>query len=208
MPLLRHDPQLLAAFRAGERAALAAVYRSYAPSLVSYFRALARHSGVAGFSHSGAIQDLLQDAFIRAFSPAARRSYDASRDFSPYMKAIARNAFVDALRKRKHEIPFEEHAEALSLDEERVDPDYEPEVLAALATYIGQLSPGLRGVYEQRFERGLTQEAACRTLGVSRRSLRTLEDQLRRGLRKSLSLAGLLRVERPVRLDTLEPRRE
>jgi len=63
-------------------------------------------------------------------------------------------------------------------------------------------------VYEQRFELGVTQEAACKTLGVSRRSLRTLEDRLRRGLRKSLALAGLLRLERPLRLDTLEPRRE
>jgi RNA polymerase sigma factor (sigma-70 family) len=208
MPLLRNDPQLLAAFRAGERAALAAVYRAYAPSLESYFRALARHSGVAAFSHSGAIQDLLQDAFIRAFSPSARRSYDATRDFTPYLKAIARNAFVDALRKCKHEIPFEEELEALSGEGARGDAEYEPEVLAALEAYLGQLPPGLRGVYEQRFELGVTQEAACKTLGVSRRSLRTLEDRLRRGLRKSLALAGLLRLERPLRLDTLEPRRE
>jgi RNA polymerase sigma factor (sigma-70 family) len=208
MPLLRNDPQLLAAFRAGERSALETVYRFYARPLESYFCALARRSAVAAFSHSGAIQDLLQEAFIRAFSYSARQSYDASRDFSPYIKAIARNAFVDALRKRKHEIPFEEHEEALTLDEVRVDADYEPEVLAVLEAYLGQLSPDLRGVYEQRFELGLTQEAACRTLGVSRRSLRTLEEQLRRGLRRTLSLAGLLRVERAVRFDALEPRRQ
>lgn len=208
MPLLRNDPELLAAFRAGERRALETVYRFYARPLEGYFRALARRSGVTAFSHSGAIQDLLQDAFIRAFSYSARRSYDATRDFSPYIKAIARNSFVDALRKRKHEIPFEEHEAALTLDEVRVDSDYEPEVLAALQAYLEQLSPDLRGVYEQRFELGLTQEAACRTLGVSRRSLRTLEEQLRRGLRKTLALAGLLRVERPVRLDALEPRQQ
>ena len=209
MPLFQNDPQLLAAFRAGERGALETVYRFYARPLDVYFRALARRSGIAVFAQSGVVQDLLQEAFIRAFSHHARQSYDATREFSPYLKAIARNAFVDALRKRKHEIPFEEHEEALTLEEHGSDDEnYEPEVLAALEAYLAQLSPSLRGVYEQRFERGLTQEAACRTLGVSRRSLRTAEDHLRRGLRKALFSAGLLQVERPVRLATLEPSRE
>jgi RNA polymerase sigma factor (sigma-70 family) len=209
MPLLRNDPQLLAAFRGGHRDALATVYRFYARPLDNYFRALARRSGVTALSQASVAQDLLQEAFIRAFSQHARQNYDATRDFSPYLKAIARNTFIDALRKRKHEIPFEEHEEALTLEDGgHDDTDYEPEVLAALETYLRQLAPELRDVYEQRFERGLTQEAACQTLGVSRRSLRTLEEHLRRGLRKALFAAGLLHAERPVRLHALEPSRE
>jgi RNA polymerase sigma factor (sigma-70 family) len=209
MPIFRNDPQLLAAFRAGKREALETVYRFYARPLDVYFRALSRRSGVPRAAQSTVVQDLLQDAFIRAFSQHARQGYDATRDFSPYLKAIARNAFIDALRRRKHEIPLGDHEESLLLEEQGPeDAEYEPEVLAALEAYLGQLPPGLRSVYEQRFERGLTQEAACRSLGVSRRSLRTLEDRLRRGLRKALFSAGLLRVERPVRLDNLEPSRE
>jgi hypothetical protein len=39
---------------------------------------------------------------------------------------------------------------------------------------------------------GVSQDAACLKLGISRRTLRTGEDRLRTGLRKALQLAGLL----------------
>ena len=70
------------------------------------------------------------------------------------------------------------------------------------------LQPELRGVYEERFERGLSQTETSERLGLSRRALRTLETHLRRGLRKSLLMAGLLRDASHFPLGALEPSRE
>ena len=206
MPFLRNDPVLLSAFRDGKRSALETIYREYVRAVDVYLRALARHAGVSELAQASAVQDLLQETFIRAFSAPARRGYDGTRDFSPYLKTIARNCFVDALRKRKSEAhlvasDLAEIVEGLPLGHG----DYAPEVLATLEDYLSQLPPELRGVYEERFERGLSQHRACEHLGLSRRSLRTQEAHLRRGLRKALLLAGLLKHSAQISFAALEP---
>jgi RNA polymerase sigma factor (sigma-70 family) len=208
MPLLRNDPDLLSAFRAGERSALERVYRHYVRSLEAYFRGLCRSAGVPDFARGNAVQDLLQEAFIRAFSPSAREAYDGVRDFLPYLRVIARNCFIDALRKRRSELPIALEDPCTQLDEIDAEAAYEPEVLATLEIYLKNLSPLLGGVYEMRFVLGLSQEVACERLGLSRRSLRTHEQHLRRGLRKALVLAGLLRREPTLGFGALQTSRE
>ncbi len=195
MTLLRTDPELLAAFRAGERRALETVYRSYVRMLDVYIRALARAADSKELSQATIVQDLLQEAFIRAFSPGARQAYDDTRDFLPYLKAIARNCFIDALRKRKSELPVPELSTLELTEGFTAEESYDPEVLAALETYLLDLPAPLRGVYHQRSVLGRSQVVACAALGLSRRTLRTQEDHLRRGLRKALLLAGLLHPE-------------
>ena len=209
MPLLRNDPELLQAFRAGKRAALETVYRHYARALDGYFRGLAHWAGAPELSQPSVVQDLLQEAFIWAFSAPARQAYDGHRDFSPYLRTIARNCFIDALRKRRNEVPLTLGEPPLTLEDVAVgDDEFDPKVLAALEAYVRDLSPPLRGVYEQRFVLGLSQEAACEKLGVSRRSLRTLEEHLRRGLRKALLVAGLLHDGPRLVVNTLETSRQ
>ena len=193
MPLFRDSPQLLLPFREGQPEALETVYRHYVRSVDVYLRALARKATAPELCQPSAVADLLQEVFIRAFSANARLAYDGLREFTPYLNTIARNCFTDALRKRKTELYF--RAEDLPLTAEDAPgfgDDYDPRVVAVLDSYLSQLSAPLRGVYEQRFVRGLSQEAACEILGLSRRSLRTTEDHLRRGLRKALFMAGML----------------
>jgi RNA polymerase sigma factor (sigma-70 family) len=187
MSTLQSDPELLAAYRDGCPIALAAVYRDHVRALDVYFRALARGAGAPELRQASVVQDLLQEAFIRAFSAPARRAYDGQRDFSPYLKAIARNCFIDAWRKRQLEarlIAFDapSRLEGLAVSEEPPD----PEMVATLERSLSELCPSLRQLYEARFDRGLSQEAACKALGLSRRSLRTLEARLRRDIRKAL----------------------
>ena len=209
MPLLRNDPQLLRAFRAGERAALAAVYRHYVRSVDVYLRALSHRSGTPELRQASAIQDILQDVFMRVFADGARQAYDERRDFAPYLRAVARNSFVDTLRKRQGEKALSAEDLALcALEPSYPTADYERQVLATLEIYLDDISPDLRAVYEQRFVLGRSQQAACDTLGVTRRSLRTLEDRLRRGLRRSLLLAGLLYIDTPFSVGALQTHRE
>lgn len=209
MPLLRNDPQLLRAFRAGERAALEAVYCHYVRSIDVYLRALSHRSGAPELRQASAVQDLLQDVFMRVFADGAREAYDEQRDFAPYVRAIARNSFVDALRKRRGEASISTDDLALcALEPSCPTADYDGQVLATLELYLDDISPDLRAVYEQRFVLGRSQQAACDTLGVTRRSLRTLEDRLRRGLRKSLLLAGLLYIDTPFSVGAFQTHRE
>jgi len=189
----RDDPEFLATFRAGERGALETVYRFYVRPLDVYLRGLARRTGGSELSQPSAVSDLLQETFVRAFSHDTRHSYDGLRDYAPYLYAIARNCLVDALRKRRTELPLSPDELPLSTDGEQNagDDAYDPETLAVLESYVRALPLPLRRVYEKRFELGLTQEAACSALGISRRKLRTAEDHLRRGLRKALILARI-----------------
>jgi RNA polymerase sigma factor (sigma-70 family) len=193
MPLFRNTPQLLVAFREGTPAALENVYRYYVRPLDGYLRALARVVGAPDLSQPSAVADLLQEVFIRAFSTNSRMAYDGLREFAPYLNTIARNCFFDALRKRRKEVLIAPEDLPLTADDATDQlAGYDPKVVAVLDAYLSELPPRLKGIYEQRFERGLSQEAACETLGVSRRTLRTGEEHLRRGLRKALLLAGAL----------------
>jgi RNA polymerase sigma factor (sigma-70 family) len=190
---LFHDvPGLLVAFREGKPEALSTVYRHYVRSIDTYLRALARRAGTPDLCQASAVADLLQEVFIRAFSPSARLSYDGLRDFGPYVNTIARNCFIDTLRKRRIEVP-------LGIEDLRADEttdgdldDYDPKVVAVLESYLQKLADPEKRVYEMRFVFGRSQEAACEALGVSRRSLRTAEERLRKGLRKALFMAGVL----------------
>jgi DNA-binding XRE family transcriptional regulator len=165
MPLFRDTPELLLAFREGKPAALERVYRFYVRPMDIYFRAMARFAHTPELAQPSAIADLLQEIFMRA----------------------------DAIRKRRKEILI--GPGDLPLTAEDAPPEdemYDPKVLAVLDAYLKQLPAELKGVYQQRFVLGLSQDQACKTLSVSRRTLRTAEEHLRRGLRKALLLAGVL----------------
>jgi RNA polymerase sigma factor (sigma-70 family) len=192
MSIFREQPDLLEAFRRGERHALERVYRTYVRELDAYLRTLARAATCPELAQPSAIADALQEVFVRAFSPTARNSFQAGRPFSPYLRAIARNFFIDLLRSRAHEV-----AKADERSFESVVPSsegeiaLEPRVSALLSTYVASLSEPLKGVYEQRFVLGHSQEDACAALGLSRRKLRTAEARLKAGLRKALAHAGV-----------------
>jgi RNA polymerase sigma factor (sigma-70 family) len=188
------DPLLLGAFRAGEDAALAAIYRGHSEAVGAHLAMLARATGAFELAQPSAVADLLQEVFARAFSASARRSYDERRPYGPYLNAIAKNCFVDLLRKRRRDLT-RECQDPASLEQgpgARDDDECERALLTVVETYVSGLSAPLRDVYEQRFAVGLTQKAACDALGISRRALRTAETHLKRGARDALLDAGLL----------------
>src|SRR5258708_18296289 len=84
------DAAVLVAFREGRPDALERVYREHEQAVAAHLRKLAHASGRRAFSQSSALADLVQEVFVRAFSPEARSSYDGIRDYLPYLLAIAR----------------------------------------------------------------------------------------------------------------------
>lgn len=195
MSVFQRQPQLLEAFRQGERWALERVYRTYVRMLDRYLQALARASHAAELNDPGAIADLLQEVFVRALSPAARLAYDANRPYGPYLRKIGRNLFVDQLRARCR-VAEESLDAALQLVDgvvSQCEEPADPRVSSVLSAYVAALSPPLRGVYEQRFVLGNSQADACAALGITRRRLRTDEARLMSGLRRALLENRILR---------------
>jgi RNA polymerase sigma factor (sigma-70 family) len=193
MPVFREDPELLRAYREGRRDALERVYRHYVRIVERYLRAFARTSRDAALGEGDAIADLLQEVFVRAFSAGARQGYDGLRDFGPYLTTIARNCFLDTVRARGQIGPKDWQELSLALESAPEPPEVscEPKTFAVLNAYLEALPARLRGVYEQRFVLGKSQEEASAALNLSRRAIRTAENTLRKGLRRALVRAGI-----------------
>jgi RNA polymerase sigma-70 factor (ECF subfamily) len=186
-------PGLLAGFREGRREALELVYRENVRAVDNYVRALARASGRRELGRSGDVADLIQEIFVRVFSPAARRNYDGARDFVPYLMTIARNCFIDRLRVSGREVLWTDQELVRLADQALREPEEAPDArtLGLLNAYIRGLPEELKGVYEQRFVLGKSQEESSAALGISRRAVRTGEGRLRTGLRKALVRGGI-----------------
>jgi RNA polymerase sigma-70 factor (ECF subfamily) len=185
-------PELLRAFRAGERDALTAVYWGYVDAVAQVVRHGARLTADAAVSGAprGDWADLVQETFSRAFSERARLAYDGLRPYRPYLLTICRNLLADHARKRGRELPSDFDGEALEAaagSSEDAGEALPPAQLAVVERYLAGLDARLAGVYQQRYITGATQEEAARALGLTRQRVRTLEDKLRRGLRRALA---------------------
>jgi RNA polymerase sigma factor (sigma-70 family) len=200
MAFFQNEPSRLAAFRAGDRNVLTQVYRHYVRAVDAYLRAVATSTRQVDLCQPGARADLLQDIFVRAFSPTARQSYDATRPFSAYLKAIARNCFLNSLRVRRHEDldSLEEVLENAQVSEGLASDGlscYDPKISRVVLNYLAQLPLSLRTIYEARFVLDRSQQDAAKALGLTRRQLRTSENRIQTGLRVALAKAGLSREE-------------
>ena len=132
------------------------------------------------------LADLVQEAFLKAFSAAARNRYDAQREYEPFLLAIARNVTVDWARRQ-----FREQRGAQLLESEHgivIDSKNEArhELVAVASSYLETLSPELERVHCLRFVENVPQRRAAELLGISRQNLRTLERRLIDGLKRVL----------------------
>jgi RNA polymerase sigma-70 factor (ECF subfamily) len=195
MTVFRGQAELLARFRAGDPSALERVYRTYVDRIGGIVRFGFRLPsqgvtvrGVAETAHD--VADLVQEVFVKAFSPAARRAFDGLRDYAPFLFAIARNVVVDWARRRGREIPtaWTELERADELEERSDEPAWADEAtMAIVQSYVDGLDSELLRVHEVRYRDGLSQRDAADKLGIGRQRLRTLEARLRDGLRRELT---------------------
>jgi len=193
MTIFRGRIDLLERFRDGERSALDLVYRAYVGRVVAIVRhglpIPARYARMRVFGRRQDLRDVVQEIFMRAFAPASRAVFDGTRDYGPYLFALARNLMIDRVRRTGREVPTVwpkmealANANALSIDAADADPC----ARTVVESYLDGLDSDLRAVHETRYQHGLTQEQGAAALGISRQSLRTLEQRLRSGLRRAL----------------------
>jgi RNA polymerase sigma factor (sigma-70 family) len=204
MPIFKDDPHRLERFRAGDQRVLTEVYQAYRDKVRQGLVAVARVRRATGPSIGAVdIVDILQDTFSKAFSEAGRRGYDEARPYGPYLQAIARNVMNDWFRRRGRELP----AEVTLLELEAVtvpcddDPWDGPEIVGLVERYVRGLPAALGELHRRRYVEGASQDDAAAALGLSRQNVRTLEAQLRDGLRRAMQAAG-------VEIHTLTPTRK
>jgi RNA polymerase sigma-70 factor (ECF subfamily) len=177
-------------FRRGESETLAWLYRTHVAAVERVVRrALAR----AGQLSAANTSDLVQEVFLRAFSPGARQSYDGQREFAPFLLTIANNVAIDWRRRRSREncVTVVE-PEVLGLVPSRGLSDFatfDQSLLAIASNYVRRLSPDLKAVHHSRFVLDTPQRKAAQVLGISRQNLRTLERRLMKGLRDEIGRA-------------------
>ncbi len=208
MTELFKDRALLRAFREGEPAALERVYFEHAAALEVRLRAGLARGGVRLIPLSDAdVRDVLQDVFIRAFSPKARARYDGLRPFSTYLQTIARNLLIDRARRRGIEVA--DDVEFLADAGDGIEQSMlDAELKAATREYVDALDPEQRQFVALRFEQERSQEDVARTMGVTRRRVRTLERTVHAGLKTFLAARDLqprLASETPSRAAEVKP---
>ena len=199
------DRALLDAFRAGERLALQRVFDAYVDDVAKLIRlGFTLESGVHILGTSGPDEqnDIIHDVFVRAFSKRARLGYDGIRPYGPYLMRIAQNLVIDRVRKVKRR-PTHVGAgmEASDLDDlvsaDAPAPEGEEDLdwkrqRAVASSYMESLPDELREFVRLRFVEGLPQIKVAKSLGITRRRVRTLERRALRGLLKLLQREKLL----------------
>lgn len=139
----------------GDAAAFDELFRRYEQRAFAYFARRTRSQDRA--------QDLYQELFLRVHR--ARHEYDPKRAFAPWFFQIAHRLLIDDARRafRTHEVPFDEHAAALSEDGAR-------DVVAdrqQLAQMLSELSEGERAILLAAKGAGVDYTEIARQLGKS-----------------------------------------
>ncbi len=132
------DVRLMLAYRSGDEAALAELYRRWAPRLLRYLERIVRQPAVA--------EELLQDTFLRVVDARARYAPEAR--FSSWLFHIARNLACNELARARSRHPHD------SADAAEAPADGRPHlVLVADAPTPDVLADGrrTRARFEQAF---------------------------------------------------------
>ena len=198
---LEGDRALLTAFRRGDRAALARVYRLYVQDVGLTLRRGVRVVVDGQIVRVGTglpeadVEALVQETFVRAFQPAAREAFDGLRPFGAWVATIARNVAIDRARANKKDASTVSLHIVEEIGDDEVDPTWaiEAEELdTVVATTIAALPHRERELFRLRFVEGLQQRDVATALGLSVITIRRLDARLRATLLEALQAAGHL----------------
>jgi RNA polymerase sigma factor (sigma-70 family) len=181
------EPRLWEAFREGKRAALERVYWDHIDQVETLVRVgLLR----AGQFSAANVADVVQEVFAKAFAAKSRAAYDGVREYTPFLRQIARNALVDWLRVQRREgfptLELDDLVDGLPTEHEDPRSLFDPELLSVVQRFVQELEPPLRAVHDRRFLAAESQHQVAIALGISRQNVRTLERRLLTSLRREI----------------------
>lgn len=200
--MLETDRTLLDAFRRGDRAALARVFRHYAQGVAAVIRAGvvvdvdgARVRMGNGLPQ-GEIEAVVQETFARAFTKQARASYDGVRPYDAWLATIARNALVDRARvEQKHKRVTAVEDLGDFADTAVQDPAWHAEhrqIMAIVERVKASLEDVDAKIFRARMERGMSFSETAQALRLSEAVVRRRDTRLRAQILDLLQNEGFL----------------
>jgi len=174
MTVRANDDALIAAVAAGDRQALAELYRRHAPWLLVR---LARRC-----ADPGTVEEVVQDTFVAVWRGATR--YRGAGEVPAWIWGIGIRRLISRLRQRP--------AAAVGVRAEQTMVSAEDQVLVGvehgeLGAALGRLSPELRAVIQATALDGLTTKEAATLLGIPQGTVKTRAARARRELREALA---------------------
>ncbi len=178
-PLPDADPQLVRQAQQGDARAFADIVRHYEPRL----RALAYRL----LEDRDLTDDVLQEAFVRAFKSLGRFRGDSS--FGTWLYRITYNACIDELRRRRKVVPLFDRETSDDTDT-RSGPEETAIERGDLVAALASLPPDLRAAVILVDADGLDYAAAGEVLGVPAGTVGSRLNRARAVLRLALRVTG------------------
>ncbi len=169
--------------REGDTVAFEQLFQRYRPAIRQLY--LQRTSG-----NDADTDDLLQETFVKVYLNLAR--YDPTYTFGQWIYTIARNAFIDFLRKRHGEVSLEALPGSSYLVPAALEPTPEERVIRAqqhtrLMELLERLSPRYRRLVELRFLSEYSYEEISAELGLPMGTVKTQIHRAREQLCRLIS---------------------
>ena len=186
--LLRDDAKCRKAFKAGERWAMAAVYRTYLPLI----RTVTTHGfgNFKGFFDPTDRDDAVQNIFAVAFSEKARLRYNGVDPYGSFLRGIAQNVVRKMLDKKTR---FDRRPESLHQESANVETEYiNKETANILRTFrTNVIDEPDKTVLQRYFCDGTAEETLAKELGITRHSVRKSIAGLHKRMLKLLKSHGI-----------------
>lgn len=167
--LIQTDQQLVTLAQSGDAAAFEMLFNRYRDGIRKLY--LARTGG-----NGNDADDLLQETFIKVYINLHR--YRPDYTFGQWLYTIARNTFIDYVRKRQEELPIDERFASppspTPTPEERF---INLQQRTQLEHYLEQLTPRYRELIRMRFFDEYSYEEIATKLGLP---LGTVKTQIHR----------------------------
>lgn len=161
--------------RAGDRDAFYQLYRLYSKSMYNV--------GYRIVNDEAEANDVLQDAFISAFSSLDR--YRGDSTFGSWLKTIVVNKAINALKKRRFErFPESDHFDVAEADEEVLDFPYSVEQVKQAMT---ELPEGYRLVLSLYLLEGYDHGEIGEILGITESTSKSQFNRSKKKLRELLA---------------------
>ncbi len=178
------DQQLVASMIAGDTGAFSTIYLRYHQPLLRFLQQSAKSPALA--------EDLLHDTFVRLWEH--RGQLDPTQPLKPYLYTIARNQFLNLLKRARHEarILDEMKAHALVESENILRTINYKETKQLIDEALGQLPPRCLAVFQKCHFEELTYKQAAQSLGISESTVHNQMVKALHHIRRHITLRNSL----------------
>jgi len=193
-----NNPELLAAYKKGEKKAFLELYNKYSSPLKKFlqggfsFSSQGRICRFRGADPSMEVDSLVQETFTRAFIATTRTNYDGERPFQTYLFSIAKNLVLRECHQRERLVHVESIEDTIqptvnypfcSRDSYGQNPEQNVQNLQLkkmTEDFIAELNNEEQAFFTSRFANGLTQEATASEMNTTRARIKLLEKNMRK----------------------------